>query len=178
MKIIHVKQVIGTVALLMIVMLASISIVRANQPVKLQNCAEIQVPAGNKLAFHAFARGVQIYRWNGTSWDFVAPVADLFGDPNYRGKVGIHYVGPTWESISGSRVVARKDRDCSPNPNAIPWLRLQTVSATGPGVFSQVTYIQRVNTTGGLPPNLPGQSVGMEARVPYTAEYFFFSAGN
>src|SRR5262249_41001413 len=40
----------------------------------------LQVPAGNKVAFHAYAEGVQIYRWNGTSWTFVAPEAVLYAN--------------------------------------------------------------------------------------------------
>ncbi|MGH6631491.1 MAG: DUF3455 domain-containing protein, partial [Burkholderiales bacterium] len=41
---------------------------------------------------------------------------------------------------------------CTPDPTAIPWLLLQTVTTDGSGPFSSVTYIQRVNTKGGLVP--------------------------
>src|SRR5436190_16183738 len=58
-------------------------------------CDSIQAPTGNKVAFHAYALGVQVYRWNGTAWVFVEPVATLFADSNYQGKIGIHYAGPT-----------------------------------------------------------------------------------
>jgi hypothetical protein len=139
-------------------------------------CDAVQVPEGNKMAFHAYARGVQVYRWNGTTWEFVAPVAMLFADANYHGQVGIHYSGPTWESNSGSKVVASRVAGCSPDPTAIPWLRLQTVSTNGPGIFSSVTYVQRVNTTGGLVPTAPGSSIGAVEEVPYTAEYYFYRA--
>jgi len=37
-----------------------------------------------------------------------------------------------------------------------------------------VTQIQRVNTVGGNAPANPGSVTGEEARVPYTAEYFFY----
>ena len=141
-------------------------------------CDHVQVPPGNKVAYHAFALGVQIYRWNGTSWGFVEPMATLFADVNYHEKVGIHYGGPTWESNSGSKVVALRLEGCSPNPTAIPWLLLQTASTDGPGIFSRVTYIQRVNTVGGLAPTAPGLSIGAVAEIPYTAEYYFFRAKN
>jgi hypothetical protein len=141
-------------------------------------CDGIQVLAGNKVAFHAYALGVQVYRWNGTSWDFVGPVANLFADANYRGKVGIHYGGPTWESNSGSNVVAARLAGCSPNSTAIPWLLLQAGSNDGPGIFDSVTYIQRVNTAGGLAPADPGSTPGEEAKIPYTAEYYFYRAEN
>ncbi|HVG20074.1 MAG TPA: DUF3455 domain-containing protein [Blastocatellia bacterium] len=137
-------------------------------------CDRLQVPAGKKVAFHVYALGVQVYKWNGASWDFVAPVATLSADADYNGDVGIHYAGPTWESNSGSKVVARRLEGCSPDSTAIPWLLLQAVSTTGPGIFSSVTYVQRVNTTGGLAPAIPGSSVGAVVEVPYTAEYYFY----
>ena len=40
-------------------------------------CGSIAIDEGHKLAFHVYAKGVQIYKWNGTSWDFVAPEATL-----------------------------------------------------------------------------------------------------
>jgi Protein of unknown function (DUF3455) len=123
-----------------------------------------------------YARGVQIYKWNGASWGFVAPVATLFAEPNYFGEVGIHYVGPTWKSKSGSKVGGRRvpGTGCSPDPNAIPWLLLESVSPSGPGVFRSVTYIQRVNTTGGMSPTNQGSNIDEVVEVPYTAEYYFY----
>ena len=141
-------------------------------------CESIQVGAGHEVAFHAYALGVQVYRWNGTAWAFVEPVANLYADAGYRGQVGTHYAGPTWESNSGSSVIGRRvpGTGCSPNANAIPWLLLEKVSTEGPGIFSGVTFVQRVNTTGGVAPTTPGSTVGEEARVSYTAEYFFYRA--
>lgn len=143
-------------------------------------CESIQIEAGNELAFHTYAVGVQIYKWNGSSWVFVEPVANLYADKGFRGQVGTHYAGPTWESNSGSKVVARRVQNtgCTPDAKAIPWLKLEAVTTDGPGIFSRVTFIQRVNTTGGIAPAAPGTTVGEEARVPYTAEYFFYRAAN
>jgi len=139
-------------------------------------CDKLQVPQGNKVAFHVYAQGVQVYKWNGASWDFVAPVATLSADANLSGEVGIHYAGPTWESNSGSKVAAKRLEGCSPDSTAIPWLKLQTVSTIGPGIFGSVTYVQRVNTVGGLPPTAPGSSIGAMVDVPYAAEYYFYRA--
>jgi hypothetical protein len=139
-------------------------------------CDRLQVQAGNKVAFQVYALGVQIYRWNGTSWVFVAPSARLFADAEYHGEVGIHYAGPTWESHSGGKVIASRLDGCAPDPTAIPWLLLQMVSTEGPGIFDRVTYIHRVNTAGGLPPTAPGPYIGAEEEVPYTAEYYFYRA--
>jgi Protein of unknown function (DUF3455) len=147
-----------------------------NRAPDLGDCQNLQVPAGNKVAFHVYAEGVQIYRWNGTSWVFVAPEAVLFAGRGGSGAVGTHYAGPTWESVSGSKVVGTVLQRCTPDPNAIPWLLLKAVSSEGPGIFHRVTYIQRVNTVGGLAPAHPGDVPGEVARVPYTAEYFFYRA--
>src|SRR5262245_23880871 len=137
-------------------------------------CDKVRVEEGNKLHLSMYAEGVQVYRWDGASWVLVEPVATLFSNADYTGKVGTHYRGPTWESNSGSKVVGTRLFGCSPDPTAIPWLLLEGVSTTGPGIFSSVTYIQRLNTTGGLPPAGPGLYIGELAQVPYTAEYFFY----
>ena len=149
--------------------------------------ASLAVPDGNKVSFHAYAVGVQIYvatasanSPTGFAWTFRAPEAVLFdADGNV---VGMHYAfaGPTrpaWESESGSRVVgARSVPPVTVNTNAIPWLILSAVPAdtVGPGILERTTYIQRVNTTGGLAPTTAPTTLGQEARVPYTAEYFFY----
>lgn len=134
----------------------------------------IDVPNGNKVHFHTYAVGVQIYVWNGTIWVFKAPEAVLLANANGQGEVGIHYAGPTWESESGSKVVGARVAGITVDPTAIPWLLLRAVSAEGPGIFSLTTYIQRVNTAGGLAPASPGTLAGQEVRVPYTAEYYFY----
>jgi hypothetical protein len=141
-------------------------------------CDSLQVPSGNKAGFRLYAVGVQIYRWNGASWTFVEPVATLYADAAYHEKVGIHYVGPTWESNDGGKVIATRLTACTPEAAAIPWLLLQTVSTGGPGILSSVTYIQRVNTRGGIAPTAPGSSTGALAQVPYAAEYYFYRAKN
>jgi hypothetical protein len=141
----------------------------------LPDLVKLNVPAGNKVATVAYAEGVQIYRWNGTAWAFVAPEAVLYsGCDDDDEVIAIHYAGPTWESASGSKVVGAVEERWTPNPNAIPWLKLKAVSSTGPGLFHRVTYIQRLFTEGGLAPSEPGDFVGEEARVPYSAWYVFY----
>ena len=139
----------------------------------LGSCQNLAAPEGTKLAAHVYAAGVQIYHWNGASWSFSGPSAPLTADAGGNGVVGTHYAGPTWESNGGGTVVGTVLDRCTPDPNAIPWLLLGAV-AEGPGLFHRVTYIQRLNTVGGLAPAAPGTSVGQEARVPYTTEYLFY----
>jgi hypothetical protein len=141
--------------------------------------AILQVTNGDKVHFHAYAVGVQIYVCTQSptdptvfTWTFKAPEAVLFdADGNV---VGIHYAGPTWESESGS-IVKGAVLQRAASPNTIPWLLLTKTFSEGPGIFADVTYIQRVNTTGGAAPATADASqLGQELRVPYTAEYYFY----
>jgi hypothetical protein len=148
---------------------------QSREPSLPPGCEAIQVPEGNKVSMHAYAVGFQIYLWNVTTsrWDFVAPAALLFADPGGHGIIGVHFAGPTWMSNSGSSVIGARIASCVPDPSAIPWLLLGTVHSQGPGPLDQTTFIQRVNTTGGVAParaGLPNETV----RVPYTAEYYFY----
>jgi hypothetical protein len=138
----------------------------------------LAVPDGNKLAFVLPAEGVQIYDCKaaadgGMGWLFRAPEADLF---DRRGRLaGSHYAGPTWEALDGGTVVAARVAGASVDASAIPWLLLQATSHTGKGRMADVTFIQRVNTTGGLAP-AGSCEMGAVAEVDYTADYLFYVA--
>jgi hypothetical protein len=127
------------------------------------------------------AKGVQIYECRASKagayeWAFVAPEADLF---DTTGKpIGRHYAGPHWEAIDGSKIAgAVKARADAAAPGAIPWLLLGTKSVGSAGSFSKVTSIQRVNTVGGSAPKVgcSQDNAGTPARIPYTADYYFFT---
>lgn len=127
------------------------------------------------------ARGVQIYECRGNAaaaaWVFVAPEAELFDDT--RRRVGSHGAGPLWQAADGSRVegtlTARAD---APTADAIPWLLLTTRSTGPSGLFRAVTGVRRVHTVGGTPPRwgCGADTLGAVARVPYAADYYFYSA--
>jgi hypothetical protein len=141
----------------------------------------LAVPDGNRLAFYFDATGVQIYTCQaaatGFAWTFQAPEALLF---DRRGRAVIdHYAGPTWESLKdGSSVVATKVAGFTPDPSAIPELLLQASAHIGKGRLSRVTFIQRLETTGGLAPTTgcDAEHIGASARVDYTATYYFYEA--
>lgn len=141
-------------------------------------CSSLQIEPGHKMAYQAFAIGVQRYRWDGSAWVFVEPVATLYKDSEYHDKVGVHYAGPTWLANSGGKVVATKTQQCTPDGTAIPWLQLKATSNQGPGLFGAVSFILRVNTKGGLAPTAPGSTIGALTDVPYTAEYYFYRPRN
>jgi hypothetical protein len=139
----------------------------------------IAVPDGNKPFLVGHASGVQIYRCNGVSWGLVAPRANLYGDNGQL--IATHFAGPSWQARDGSKVVGRRFKDpVTVDPTAIPWLLLESTSATaGPDGdrLAGTTFIQRVATTGGLAPDAStctADSAGAEAEVPYTADYVFW----
>jgi Protein of unknown function (DUF3455) len=136
-------------------------------------------PSGEQPAFFLNAQGVQIYTCQENpdysyAWHFVAPEAKLLADGT---MVGHHFAGPTWESTTdGSSVkgVVRARQDAGPG-NA-PWLLLAATPNGSDGRFAGVTSILRVATQGGGEPaeTCNGSTVGKEARVPYTANYYFY----
>lgn len=145
---------------------------------------EIAVPSGSMLLFSRTARGVQIYECLNGQWAFHAPRALLF-EPEARLPTGVHYggidrgltPGPWWESTTdGSRVRGSVQGSApSQNVNSIPQLLLQVQAWQGAGVFSPVSYIQRLNTQGGVGPAGPCET-GAQRRVPYTTDYYFYAA--
>ena len=135
----------------------------------------IAVPKGNELYLEAHAVGVQIYSCNGQAWTLSGPRADLYD----RGRrIGTHFAGPTWQTKDASKVVAARVSGVNVDPSAIDWLLLSATSTT-PGRLGKTTYIQRVNTTGGLVPpaaDCNAGSAGTVKEVAYTADYRFFKA--
>jgi hypothetical protein len=133
-------------------------------------------PAANEsLALVVPAKGDQIYECREAKWVFVAPEADLFDAAGK--KIGRHYAGPHWEAADGSRIVgAVKERADAPAAGAVPWLLLSAKSVGPEGSFSKVTSIQRVATKGGVAPAGKCSEAGAKARVPYAADYYFFTA--
>ena len=143
---------------------------------------DIAVPAGSVLLFSRQAKGVQIYECRNGQWALRAPRALLFDPESYQ-PTGIHYggidrnltPGPWWESTEDGSRVRGGEAISAPSPNAdsIPLLRLKALEWRGSGVFSPVSYIQRLNTMGGVGPSGACQS-GARRSVPYTADYYFY----
>jgi hypothetical protein len=94
----------------------------------------------------------------------VGPAAgDLLDD---QGQViGKHYKGPVWEAADGSTAAGVVQQHANaPDAKAVPWLLLK------------VTYIQRVDTEGGLAPadGCDKAHAGAEASADYQATYYFY----
>ncbi len=158
----------------------------------------LAVPAGASLAMHAQGVGVQIYTCTPSggaggaagsgadagattySWVLKGPDAKLYDATG--AQVGTHTIGPAWTSSDGSVVNGTKvEQVAAPpaTPAAIPWLLLRASSTTGTGVFANVTYVQRLNTTGGVAPatGCGASTSGTDTSVAYTADYYFYTGG-
>ena len=143
--------------------------------------SDIAVLEGNKLFLVGHAVGVQIYSCNLTagqySWTLVAPRANLYGD---NGKlVATHFGGPTWQATDGSYVVGRVEKRV-PVAGTIPWLRLaadQQVAGLDGDRLAGTTFIQRINTTGGVAPaaaDCNALTINTTSEIDYTADYYFW----
>ncbi len=143
----------------------------------------IAVPAGHELSVKFAASGVQIYKCLPSApaatdfvWTFVAPEAALMDAAGQA--AGHHDAGPTWQARDGSTIVGKVlAKAPAPDGHSIPWLLL-SASVTKPGAtFARVAYVQRLQTAGGAAPvsGCSGAAVNAEARVPYTADYYFYT---
>ncbi|MCW6006005.1 DUF3455 domain-containing protein [Micromonospora sp. CPCC 205371] len=138
--------------------------------------ANLVPPAGN-VPFATFgATGVQVYTCTAGAWTFTEPAAILAGKA--KGHPGpqaaTHFRGPSWQSTRDGSLVEARAVATSPVSGAIPQLLLQATRTRGDGVFGEVTYIQRLATSGGVAPTgacVDGQTSG----VPYRAVYRFFT---
>ena len=166
------------------------------------------VPAGNELFLGTHAVGTQNYVCKpsgaGVAYVLFTPQATLFGadgvqvithfnspnpdEPNTDPKVVAPQgtIRATWQFKDTSRVWAKihqPDGAVTVKQDAIAWLLLDAVGhqpgPTGGDKLMKTTFVQRLNTTGGLAPATGCSSltdVGNTAFVPYTADYFFYKA--
>ena len=147
---------------------------------------KLSPPATEKLIFKAHATGDQIYVCQPgltldlkVAWMLKAPDAQLF-DADDK-VVAKHFAGPTWKHNDGSEVVGRVSaRHDAPDPNAIPWLLLSAAKHSGDGAFSKITFIQRLNTKGGQPPQSGCDDAhrNTETKSAYSADYYFYASAN
>jgi hypothetical protein len=164
------------------------------------------VAQGNTAFLVGHATGTQNYvclpAGAGFAYVLFTPEATLFDD--HGKQIITHYFSPnlvpdqdeiagtiraTWQttdtSIVWAKVAATATHAGDPGfvaDGAVAWLTLARVGAQdgprGEDTLSDVTFIQRLNTSGGLAPGdcTSAADVGKVAFMPYTADYFFYSA--
>lgn len=160
---------------------------------------DIQVQPGNKAFLKGHATGTQNYIClpAGTGFEFVlfTPQATLFDedgkqiithffspnpDPKEAGTIRAAWQYRDTSTVWAGVVKSSSDADFVA-PDAIPWLLLERKGSqngpTGGDKLTETTFIQRVNTSGGVAPDTGCESeadVGRRSFVPYTADYFFY----
>lgn len=158
--------------------------------------AKLEVETGNEAFRVGHAFGTQNYvclpvdSIGRVGWTLFTPEATLLGEEDEQ--LTTHFFSPnpveggvvraTWEdSVDTSFVWAQALESATVDANAIPWVLLQTagtaVGPTGGDTLAKTTFVQRVNTRGGLAPatgcSLP-TDIGSKRFVPYKADYFFY----
>jgi hypothetical protein len=160
----------------------------------------VLVPEDARPFLRTHAVGTQNYvcvaTGAGLAWRFAGPQATLFVRiAGFQQQLTTHFLSPnpdeagiaraTWQgSLDSSRVWARATQTVDDarviGAGNIPWLLLQRVGArrgpTGGGSLSQATWIQRINTSGGVAPSTgcsQPTDAGAIALVPYSTDYVF-----
>ncbi len=142
--------------------------------------SRIKVPDGHQAVLRLAASGVQVFRCEQRAdewrWVYRVPEADLRDDKG--GAVARHGAGFTFEHADGSRLIGTVVAfDEAPRPEDLRWLLLATRSF-GTGAFGGVTYVQRVNTVGGMPPARCEPSLRNRLlRVDFSGDFIFYRPG-
>ena len=146
-------------------------------PVAAQVPKEV-TPPGGKAAMTLKGAGMLTYECRTadgkTAWAFAGPDAKLM-DKDGK-EVGKYYAGPTWEHKDGSKVTGKQLATAPGAAGAIPLQLVEAAPATGKGAMEGVSYIQRLNTVGGVAPSDPcdASKAGTKKTVGYSADYVFF----
>jgi hypothetical protein len=142
---------------------------------------------------------------SGFAWAFFGPQATLFDVVVGNDKQIITHFNspnpaeagkerPTWQDSHDTSTVWANNTSppaqSSTDPEfvadgAIPWLLLPVagtqVGPTGSHKLTETTFIQRLDTAGGVAPEAEtcaeATDAGKKALVPYSADYFFYKAG-
>ena len=150
----------------------------------------ICVPSGMGVRFVLFTPQATLFDDEGgqlTSHYFSPNPSEVNTDPKVLGDYTIR---ATWQDSKDSSTVwgQVKTGHSSTDPNfveqgAIPWLLVTIVGRqdgpTGGDRLSGTTFIQRLNTHGGLAPSTGCTSLedlGKMAFVPYTTDYYFYKS--
>ena len=139
----------------------------------------LQPTALEEPAFVLAASGAHVYECRALAdgrfgWAFLNPDATLYEGSR---SVATHTTPNYWESSSDRSSVTGLVRATQPaGTDNLPWALIVARSDSPTGMFSGVTSVQRVHTSGGVAPRdgCSDTTVGSEARVSFTADYYFY----
>lgn len=144
----------------------------------------VKVPDGHKIAMETVGVGEITYECRDkpnaagqTEWTFVGPKAVL---NDRSGKQVGTYFGPpaTWQAADGSKITGTQLAVAPAGTGDIPYQLVKANPAEGKGAMSNVSYIQRVATKGGVAPKMECSTAtkGKQETVKYQADYIFWAA--
>ncbi|WP_438766063.1 DUF3455 domain-containing protein [Kushneria sp. TE3] len=143
---------------------------------------DVQVPDGNTVALETVGVGAIKYMCEtndagDVAWVFKGPSAAL--NDSDGDQVGSYYGPPaTWEALDGSKVTGTQVGTADNGDDNIPLQLVEANPAEGEGAMTGVSYIQRLNTEGGVAPDTAcdADHEGATAIVTYQADYIFWTA--
>ena len=144
----------------------------------------VRVPAGHIQTLETIGTGEITYECRekkdmagAYEWAFVAPVATLW-DMQQK-TIGKYYGGPTWEANDGSKVTGKQVAIAPAPAGNIPLQLVKADPAMGNGAMTGVTFIQRLETKGGVAPAMAcgSTNAGAKQQVWYQAKYVFYKQG-
>jgi hypothetical protein len=139
----------------------------------------VSLPENTSVVLALAGEGVQIYECKPSStgayeWALKAPEAEL---KNLSGEVlGKHFGGPTWSLNDGSRLIGSLPPlkiVNDPDGKNIAWLLVAVKSRAESGILSNIDYVMRIATSGGVPPAVGPKNPTDTVRVSYKAIYLF-----
>ncbi|KAG8154661.1 DUF3455 domain-containing protein [Burkholderia catarinensis] len=158
---------------------AGLSFAACAAPAYADEAAGLAPPEPATPVLSTTATGVQIYACeydpaHRLAWAFQRPEAMLF---DAGGTLVVrHGAGPSWEALDGSRITGKKLAEApSTRPGSIPQLLLATTPAAAgtTGTLAGVRFVQRLDTSGGTPPEVACSTEHAIGRFPYFARYVF-----
>jgi hypothetical protein len=138
----------------------------------------------SKLFLVAHAIGVQKYTCQANAtWLNTDPEATLYKTNGAAKPFGTHFLNfatgrPVWQLKDGSSVEAVRRVTVPGGAGNIAWLLLEgAATAEGPDGdrLARTTWVQRLNTSGGVAP-AGTCTPGAKTAVPYETDYFFWRA--
>lgn len=144
--------------------------------------AAVQVPAGHRVALETVGVGEVTYECREKTgmagqheWVFVGPSAALM---DRAGRTIGRYFGPpaTWAAQDGSAFTGAQVAVAPAGAGNLPLQLVKANPATGNGMLTGITHVQRVATQGGVAPSraCDAGAKGQREIVKYQADYILW----
>jgi len=142
---------------------------------------DIRVPAGHQAVLEARGAGELQYECQATSrlpWQYAWLPMDRSIElrDTSNNSITLTRSARAWIHRDGSELAVREFVEVSNGAPNLPLQRARVDPSKLPGTLSNISYIQRIRTVGGLPStrNCSAAELGMRVRVPYEADYVFW----